>query len=339
MIPTINLLFAILFGASIFAFVMFLNRPRRVRLTEVEKLSGSARLERGLRGRLQHQLETARINITVSQFVTVSLALGLVGGGAAYLLSNAPLAAILGFAAGSLAYYAYLSNKASSEMEAYEDALPQVMARLRAGAEVGGTLLAAAEEAAEYGPANCREDWRYIASQLRLGVEEKTVFDQVAAQRGSLLLNTTFEMIILQNARKVGISQSLAAIEESLRERVRVMRRARTMMKGPLRELAVVCAIPFLVVVMLRILAPGFAAAYRSLVGQLLLLAGWGVTLAAFVIGYRSFSQGLREETDFGALAADPRRPEIQEEKPAQTRQAARRETSYGALSDILGQE
>lgn len=338
--PAINILFAALFGAGIFGLIMSLNQPRKISLTELERISGHGDVQRGFLGEFQYRLEAAHLNTDLNQFILISLGLGFALGGLAFLLSNAPLAGLLGFGAGSVLYWAYLNHKATRELEAYEDALPHVMARLRAGAEIGGSLESAAVYTAEFGPVVSREDWRYIAAQLKTGVEPQIVFDEVAAKRGSLLLNTIFELIAIQVTRKVGLSKALAEVEESLRERVKVMKRARTLMRGPIRELSIVCLIPFVVVFLLRLVAPGYASAYSSLAGQVLLLAGWGICLAAFAFGYHSFSQGLQEETNFGGVAADRADVKLRAGKETSGPVTAQPIGGGGdTLQSILGQE
>jgi Flp pilus assembly protein TadB len=319
MIPAINVLFAVVFAAGVFAIVMGLvPRQERADLSVIERIGGKGQIRRGAVAELEHRLEMARVDIGVDDFIVTSLGLAFLGGALGFLLSGVLLAAVLGAVVGGIAYWVYLTSKAAQEIEAYEDALPQVLARLISGAQMGGTFEAAAAQAAEFGPAICRQDWAYIAAQRASGVKPDDIFDEVAARRGSLLLTMIFELIIIQQRQGVGLSQTLQQIEEALRERVKVARRARSAMKGPMRELIVVCAMPFLVVAGVRVVAPGAAAVYSTLVGQFIIFIAWGIVITAFIIGYRSFSQGLREETDFGVLPSEIRsEQQPEDEEPA----------------------
>jgi len=337
----VNVLFAALFAAGVLAVVFGLAQRRRVSLADLESITGTAEIKRGPIESLRQQIEDARFNVSVDQFITVSVILAFAGGGIAYLLSGAFLAGLLGFVVGGISYWIFLSSRASAALEAYESALPDVMARLRAGAQIGGTLEAAANQVAEYGPPICREDWRYIASQLKAGVPVQVAFDTIAARRGSLLLNTIFELIDIQTRRGVSLVKSLEGVQEALEERVRVIKRARTSMQGPVRELTLVCAIPFVVVIILRLLAPGYADVYSTFAGQIILLVGWGIDILAFILGYLSFSHGLKEETNFGGVAMEKRAEDsfkLADEMPAAGLEAEK-VVAPKTLRGVLGEE
>lgn len=338
----INVLFSALFAAGAFAFVIGLTLREKIDLSELEKLSEGGERRPGLLPQLQHRLDTARLGVNAVEFLSISILLAFIVGAGIYLLSNAPLAGLVGFLTGGASYWVYLNHKVETALEAYENALPQVMARLVAGAQIGGSFEAAAQHVAEFGPENCREDWAYIVSQVKGGAPLSGTLDAVAERRGSLLLSTIFELLAIQEQRGASLSKTLEGLEESLRERVRVMRRARASMGGPIRELWIVCAIPFVIVIAMRLIAPGYAAVYGTLAGQFLLLVGWGITVLAFLAGYRSFSQGLREETNFGVLSPEARSDLAPVERPAQPPLAARRgkpvkQTAPSALSGALG--
>jgi tight adherence protein B len=304
----VNVLLAVLFGAGLFALVTALLYEQPVKLSEIEKVYGRGEAQLTLVQRLQRELDDARFNIRAGEFLRVSFVLSLLSGLGLYVLSGALLGGLLGFAVGGMSYWLYLSSKAAKALEAYEDALPQVVARLITGAKLGNSLSLAAEHAARFGPLNCRDDWSYIATQLKAGVGIEQVLRVVSEKRGSQVLNSIFELLIVQQQRGIGLSDIMPLIQESLEERVRVIRKARTKMTGPIRELWIVCAAPFVAVILLRMMSPTFGGIYSTLWGQVILTIGWGVDLTAFAVAYRAFSQALHKETRFiGALKVGPR--------------------------------
>lgn len=305
-----NVLLSALFAAGVFAAVAGLAGRRRASLREMEQLVGRGAPDLSPVEQLQRELDAARMGVTAGEFLRVSVVLALLGGLGTYLLSGAALAGLIGTALGGIAYWLYLANRAGKSLEAYEEELPQVLARLVSGARRGGSLEMAAEHVAQFGPELCRDDWRYIADQLRQGAKLSQVLEVVANRRGSILLNMVFEMLIVQRDRGTPLSEMLPGIQESLTERVTLLRRARTQLGGPIKELYLVASVPFVAVVLLRLLAPGYAEAYKTLPGQVVLLVGWGVTLAGFLVAYRAFVTALRDETSFGApLKSQPRSP------------------------------
>jgi tight adherence protein B len=308
MINPFNVVLAALFAAGVFALVTAIGYQRPIVLSETERLYGGGEARLSPLQRLQRQLDAARFNITASEFLRVSAALAVLAGIGAYALSGAMLAGVLGCLCGGAGYWLYLSRKATQALEAYEDELPQVVARLIAGAKLGNAFVAAAEHVAKFGPFACRDDWSYMAAQLKANAEIEQVFRVISQKRGSQLLNSIFELLLIQQQRGTGLSEVLPLIQETLEERVRTVRRARTKLSGPIRELWIVCGTPFVSVILLRFLSPEFAEIYSTWAGQLVLLVGWGITLLAFVLAHRSFSAALRRETNFyGALRAEPR--------------------------------
>ena len=148
----LNVIFAALFGAGLFALVISLTWREKIVLSRAESLSGTGGPEGGPLGRLKQTLEVARLKVTPAEFLLVMGVLAVLGGVAAYALSGAPLATIVGAAAGCALYWVRLTSRAESELEKYENELPQVMARLIAGAQIGGTFVGAAQHVAEFGP-------------------------------------------------------------------------------------------------------------------------------------------------------------------------------------------
>lgn len=323
----LNVLFAALFGAGLFALVAALLYRPPVNLSQVERLYGGGLETLTLFQRLQRALDTARFNLSVGEFLRVSLVLAVLAGLAAYLITGAILPSLLCGVLGGLIYWQYLSAKAAKAIEDYEDQLPQVVARLITGAKLGNTLRGAAEHAARFGPPLCRDDWAYLAGQLDAKADLEQVLRVVSQRRGSQLLNSVFELLLLQHQRGTGLSDVLPLIQESLAERIKMVRHARTKMHGPIRELWIVCAAPFVAVLLTRMLSPAFASVYSTWQGQLLLLAGWGIDILAFLFAYRAFSTALRQETNFyGALKAEPRPP--LRSKPGAPRASAPRPAS-----------
>src|SRR5262245_41236785 len=141
----INVLLAVLFGAGLFALVTALFYEQPVKLSELERVYGRGEAQMTPFERLQRELDDARFNIRAGEFIRVSLVLSLLSGLALYILSGAVLGGLLGFAVGGMGYWLYLSSKAAQALEDYEDALPQVVARLITGAKLGNSLALAAE--------------------------------------------------------------------------------------------------------------------------------------------------------------------------------------------------
>jgi Flp pilus assembly protein TadB len=306
----LNVLLGALFGAGVFALTAGLLYRQPIALSNVERLYGGGEERGGLMRRLQRELDAARFHLTAAEFLRISALLAALSGVGAYLLTEGLLPALLAAGLGGSAYWFYLTHKADRAIEAYEEQLPQAVSALITGARLGGDLQQAAEYAATRGPSAGREDWAYIAAQLRAGgrAHLDQIFQTVAQKRGSQLLNSLFELLLMLAQEGAPLSETLPPLQATLAERVKTLRAARTRLSGPLRELWIVCAAPIVGVVVARYLSPQFAEIYRSWAGQLLILIAWGVDLTVFALAYRAFSADLRRETNFyGALKGQAR--------------------------------
>ncbi len=312
-----NVLFALLFAIGVFVLVIGTQWTRPVRLSNVEQLYGEGRpREDFLRG-LQARLDAARFNLSVEDFLKVVAALVVGVFFVAFLLIGAVLPALLAAAMSVFGYWTYLSGKVSKAIEDYEEQLPQVVSRLVVGARMGSSFRGAAEHAAQFGPPLCRDDWAYICRQLDAGADLEMVLRVVSGKRQSQLLNSIFELILVQHQRGTPITDIMPLIQESLTQRARTIRLARTKLRGPLRELYIVCAAPVAAVVMARFLSPQYAALYAEPIGQLIVTGAWAIDAALFLWLQRAFSQDLRRETNFyGDLKPQPRTP-LEETRPA----------------------
>ncbi len=311
-----NVLLALLGAIGVFVLVIGTQWTRPVRLSNVEQIYGEGRPRDDFMRDLQAKLDAARFNLSVEDFVKVVVALVIVVFLAAYFLIGALLPALMAAAMAVFGYWTYLAGKAAKAVEEYEEQLPQVVSRLIVGARMGSSFRGAAEHAAQFGPPLCREDWVYICRQLDAGADLEMILRVVSARRQSQLLNSIFELILVQHQRGTPISDVMPLIQESLTQRTRTIRLARTKLRGPLRELYIVCGAPVAAVIVARFLSPQYARLYTEPGGQLIVTAAWAIDLALFFWLQRAFSQDLRRETNFyGDLKAQPRTP-LDETRP-----------------------
>ncbi len=312
----LNVFLAFLFAVGLFVLVIGTQWTRPVALSNVERLHGQTATPRGWLAGLQRRLDAARFNITAGLFLQVAVALALMTGLVVWLVTGGVIPALLSTGMAVAVYWLYLSHKAAKTSEAYEEQLPQVVSRLVVGARMGSTLRGAAEHAAQFGPQICRDDWVYICHQMDAGADLEAILRVVSARRNSQLLDSIFELLLIQHQRGTPISDMLPLIQTSLAERTKTIRSARTRLGGPLRELYIICGAPIAIVVLLRFMSAQFAAMYASLPGQLLVGVVWLLDVILFIWLYRSFSQNLRRLTNFyGDIRPAPRTP-LEETRP-----------------------
>jgi Flp pilus assembly protein TadB len=304
-----NAFYALLFAAGVFVLIVGTQWTRPVRLSNVETLYGDGRSQpTGVLRGLQSRLDAARFNLSAAQFLQVASVLVVLVFIAAYFLIGSLVPAVLCAGLSVFAYWTYLEGEANKAIEDYEEQLPQLVSRLVVGARMGNSFRGAAEHAAQFGPLLCREDWAYVCRQLDAGADLEMVFRVVSGKRQSQLLNSILELLLVQHQRGTPLSDVMPIIQESLTQRTRTIRLARTKLAGPLRELYIICAAPFAAVAVMRWSDSNFASMYSAPLGQAIVTAVFLVDILVFFFLRRTFSSDLRKETNFhGDLKPQPR--------------------------------
>ena len=119
----LNILFAVLFGAGVFAVFVGLSRAQAMGKTDLEQITGRPRERRSTLDRLRERLVLAGIEVDPARFVMISFSLGAAVGGGLFLLSGRFLGRDTDSSA--VAWYgAHLSGQARKAIEDYEDLRP-----------------------------------------------------------------------------------------------------------------------------------------------------------------------------------------------------------------------
>ncbi len=324
-------LLAALFAAGIGAVVIGLIARRPERLSQVELVRGAGAPRLSPTARLQRLLDQAGFPVRVREFVTLSAIGGVVGGLAFAWVMGSLVAGAFGLAAGSAAYGLLLSQRASQARARYEEDLPQTVSRLLQAAQMrgGGGLASLAEHVAAFGPLSHREDWTYIADQMKAGAPADQVLRVVAARRDSYVVNNLFEILLLREEKNLPLTEILPPMEKSLEERVSMLRKARTRLSEPMNKILLVAVVPFLLSAVLRSSASIFASAFSTLWGELISVACWSITVGACLYTWRTITATLDKESRV--------RFNLTVEKRAPLEPAARERAASGPEDGIRG--
>ena len=286
-------------AAGLGAAVMGALARRPERLSQVELVRGNGAPPVSWPNRLQQRLDQAGFAVRVREFVTIS-AIGAVLGGLAFAwVMDSLVAGVFGLAAGGATYGVLLSQRAGRARARYEEELPQTVSRLLQAAQLrgGGGLASLAEHVAAFGPLSQREDWSFIAEQMKAGAPAEQVLRVVAARRDSYVVNNLFEILLLREEKNLPLTEILPPLEKSLEERVSMLRKARTRLSEPLHKILVVAVVPFLLSAVLRGSASIFASAFATLWGELISVACWSITVGACLYTWRTINAALDRES------------------------------------------
>jgi tight adherence protein B len=293
----VNLFIAFVGATGIFAAVLAISSPPRARLDAV---GGLLEEEVGPVDKLQQKLDQADLHVKAGEFIRVSLLLGVglaVGG---YLMTGTMTSILLGFGAGSFAYYAYLTDRRDRRRQQYQDALVDVIGLLVEGFQSGNTLQAAFRSVADYGPENVGQDWGQVSAQIQAGVSIKKALMELSARRRDPILDTIVQTLVVVQQQGGRLSEALAGLEETVRERVRIRQRVSAEQSQPLWELRMVSALPFVVVPILRGIAPEYKAFMNSPLGEIMFATAWGITILGYYLAQRYITSVTQVEESFG---------------------------------------
>ncbi len=238
-------------------------------------------------GRLQRQLDQAGLDITAVEFLKTAVFLGLVLGVIAFVLTEAPAAALLGALVGFFGYWTYLEDRREKKRRAYQEALLEVINILQEGFSSMRTLEMAIETAAQHAPEVVRADFVEIATQMSLQTNMEEALLRVAERRRDLMFDRLVEALIA-NRRTGGqqLGPVLAALRESVQALASGRRRVMTAQERIRWEARIVCLAPFTFIVILRQTAPDLQGPfYATILGQIaIILVGILSALAYYIM-------------------------------------------------------
>lgn len=238
-------------------------------------------------GRLQRKLDQAGLDITAIEFLKTAAFLGFVLGVIAFVLTEAPAAALLGALVGFFGYWTYLEDRREKKRRAYQEALLEVINILQEGFSSMRTLEMAIETAAQHAPEVVRADFVEIATQMSLQTNMEEALLRVAERRRDLMFDRLVEALVA-NRRTGGqqLGPVLAALRESVQALASGRRRVMTAQERIRWEARIVCLAPFTFIVILRQTAPDLQGPfYATILGQIaIILVGIMSALAYYIM-------------------------------------------------------
>ena len=256
-------------------------------------------------GRLQRKLDQAGLDITAAEFLKTALFLGLVLGVVAFVLTEAPAAALLGAIVGFFGYWTWLEDRREKKRRAYQEALLEVINILQEGFSSMRTLEMAIETAAQHAPEVVREDFVEIATQMSLQATMEETLLRVAERRRDLMFDRLVEALIA-NRRTGGqqLGPVLAALRESAQALASGRRRVMTAQERIRWEARIVCLAPFTFIVILRQTAPDLQGPfYATVFGQIAIILVGILSALAYYIMNRIGSRAVQPLESAGVSA------------------------------------
>jgi Flp pilus assembly protein TadB len=295
----VNVILAAVGALGVLAIWIALIKRRTVKLRDRGEYTQE---EYGLIESLQRKIQQAGLQITAGELIRSCVFLGLLGGIAGFVLSNAPLGALFGMFAGGYFFIAYLHDRRDKQRQAYQEAQGDVAAQLIEGFKEGGTVQAAIEKVIEYGPEIVKEDWRKVAAGLQAGRSVERALQPIIELRRDPILEAIAQMVVVRDQQGTQASEALGGLLDLVREQVHFRARVTAELGQPVWEMRLVAALPFLVVGFLRATTPEYAVFFRSLIGQATLFLSWGLVIVGYYMGNRYIQKAKGVHESMGVV-------------------------------------
>jgi tight adherence protein B len=284
-------------GIAIGSYMLFLGIYTYVTVSLMSDRGGLlTEADRGLRSeatglleRLDQMLYQARLQVSVNEFLSISIFLGLAAGIIMFFATGAIAAAGIGFLSGSVLYYIVLEQRRDRNLEAYEQAMPNALREMRGAFRLRGlSLTQALRQVAEHGPEVVRQDFEELTAAFSGSSIDMARIQRLLGLRGSYALDRVTEVFLQFHSTPQRVPEMLDLLIPRLRREVAVRRETRANISGPQRELLVVAVMPFALVIFFRVTAPEYGAFYSTALGQLLLIVAWIMDLAIYLFAIRA---------------------------------------------------
>ncbi len=265
------LLLSVAFGAAIYLLYEGLTNPRPP--------SAEPRRMRGVEEVL---IRAGLREVSPRDFVTFSLATGVVAGVFTYILLGWGVVSVIAAGLAAAAPTAYYVQRHDRRRAVFQTALVEAIGQLRDGIRTGLSVQEALVGLARSGPEALRPEFVILVREMRLVGFEPSV----AAMR-ERLADPVFDVLaatLLLNDRLGGrnVSQVLDRLAHATRAELRVQQELRAFQARNVLSARIVAAVPLVVLIVLRQVNPGYLAIFDDWSGQMV-LAGCVLSVA---LGY-----------------------------------------------------
>jgi tight adherence protein B len=239
-------------------------------------------LEREGRGsRLSLLMDTAGVALRPGELVVLVLSGGIVLA-LALFLAMGPLGLLLGPPLAALGAWMTLRARQDRRRKAFAEQLPDVLQLVVSSLRAGYGLPQALASVAERSDEPSRGEFHRVQFETRIGRDPSEALRALAERMAS----TDFEWVVaaIDINREIGgeLAQILDHVAETIRERARLHRQIRTLTAEGRLSAYVLTALPFVMLVALGVMNPGYldpltygVGLTLSIIGAVLLVVGW----------------------------------------------------------------
>jgi len=294
-----NLILAVVAAFGVLAIALAVISPPRVKLQGREQYVHE---ELSLMEQIQQKIEQAGIQVTAGEVLRVLAFLAVAGALLGYLGTGSPVGALVGGAIGAYGYWLYLNDRRDKRRLEYQAALGDVAALLIEGFKEGGTVQAALSKVVEFGPEITRDDFAAVAARLQGGTSLSEALKPLLDLRRDPILDAIAQMLVVRVERGGQASEALEGLLELVRERIQFRERVKAELGQPMWEVRLIGALPFLVVLFLRLTTPEYARFWKTGLGQISLVMSWGMVAVGYWLAMRYITKAMAIDESLGVV-------------------------------------
>ncbi len=245
--------------------------------------------------RLQHKLDQADLDLSASEFLRVSLLLGLALGFILYLSIGAWTGFVVGLGIGIAGYWSYLEDRRDKRRRQYQEEIAAVIDMLLQASAASMSMDMAIDFVAERAPGAVRADFQQVRDLRALGTPTIEAMQTVAAERRDMLFDRLIESLIATIHQNSKLNDVLVPMNEMVRGLTAARRRIATAQVRIRWEARIVCLAPFVFILILNQTAPDLQRPfYASIVGQVALIVIGVLCFSAYYLMNRIGARAMR---------------------------------------------
>jgi tight adherence protein B len=227
---------------------------------------------------LENLVRIARSPLTAGRLIGIMLALftvvvvlGL------FLQTNPLLLLVLAFSIASTPFL-WLSLRANKSRQAFGDKLPDAIDYITRALHAGQSLTSAIGMLGKEFPGPIGQEFKTVFDEIAFGIQFKDAFGQLADRVQNNDLNFFVVSLMIQHETGGNLTELLDGLSKTMRERVKLRGKIRTLASEGRSSTWVLCSMPFVFVCILMFVKPDYISIlWTTPQGQNLIFIGSGL--------------------------------------------------------------
>ena len=207
--------------------------------------------------KLDKMLRQADMDITVTRLLVFCAIAGMMAGLAAYTVLNTLFAAVIAAVAAVIPIL-YVARKRNKRLLKFNSQLPDTLDLLSRSLSVGHAFSESLHQVSTEMPDPIATEFRIAFEEQKLGLSTKAALDRLTERVPLLDLRLCVTAMHIQRETGGNLGEILEKVSHTIRARFKLMEDFRTMTTASRGSAWILCALPFVVVLLLAAINPDY---------------------------------------------------------------------------------